>query len=211
MSDIIVITNPVGELQTNSYIVGNTKTREAIVIDPGDEADYIFKTLEHERFKCTAIFLTHGHLDHMGGMEKLKALTGVATYASDDEKEVLESPKANLSAMFGSPVAVSVDNYLSDGACMKLLDTEMKCISVPGHTRGGMCYYFEEAGILFSGDTLFAMSVGRSDFPTGDARALIRNIEEKLLILPDETIVYPGHNQYTKIGKEKKFNPFFDV
>ncbi|MGN0396332.1 MAG: MBL fold metallo-hydrolase [Coprococcus sp.] len=209
MANIIVITNPVGELQTNSYIVGNTETREAVVIDPGDEADYIFNTLNHENFKCVGIFLTHGHLDHMGGMERLKTLTGVSTYASEDEKEILGNSGANLSAMFGTPLETATDNYLSDGACIKILDTEMKCISVPGHTRGGMCYYFEEAGILFSGDTLFASSVGRSDFPTGDADALISNIEEKLLTLPEETIVYPGHNNHTRIGKEKKFNPFF--
>lgn len=209
MGDIIVITNQVGELQTNSYIVGNTKTRDAIVIDPGDEADYIYKTLNHENFKCVGIFLTHGHIDHMGGMKRLKELTGAPTYASEDEKEILGSPMANLSAMFGNPIESETDHYLSDGACIKILDTEMKCISVPGHTRGGMCFYFEEAGVLFSGDTLFASSVGRSDFPTGDADVLIGTIEERLLTLPDETVVYPGHNNHTRIGREKKFNPFF--
>ncbi len=209
MGDIIVITNQVGELMTNCYIAGNTKTREAIVIDPGDEADYIYKILNQEKFTCVGIFLTHGHLDHMGGMKRLKELTGVMTYASEDEKEILGSSSANLSAMLGYPLEDSVDNYLTDGACIKILDTELKCISVPGHTRGGMCYYFEDAKVLFSGDTLFASSIGRSDFPTGDGELLISSIEEKLLTLPDDTVVYPGHNNHTKIGREKKFNPFF--
>ena len=135
-------------------------------------------------------------------------ITNVKTYASEDEKQILESRKGNLSAMFGHPVEVSADVYLKDGQEISILGNTMKCISVPGHTIGGMCYYFADDGILFSGDTLFASSVGRSDFPTGNAHDLIEAIQNKLLVLPDETIVYPGHNSYTRIGKEKKFNPF---
>ena len=111
--------------------------------------------------------------------------------------------------MRGKVIETSADNYLADGDVRKVLGTEMKCISVPGHTRGGMCYYFADEHILFSGDTLFKYSVGRSDFPTGDERALLENIREKLFVLPDETVVYPGHNGVTQIGKEKKMNPFF--
>jgi glyoxylase-like metal-dependent hydrolase (beta-lactamase superfamily II) len=209
MSNIIVITNELGSLSTNSYIAANTETREAIVIDPADDAAYIVKCLKDSKLKCTGIFLTHGHLDHMAAMDELKELTQVQTYASEDEKQILESERGNLSAMLGYPLTTSVDNYLHDGDEVKVLGTTMKCISVPGHTIGGMCYYFEEAGILFSGDTLFASSIGRSDFPTGNGQVLLESIEEKLLVLPDETIVYPGHNSRTKIGREKAYNPFF--
>jgi glyoxylase-like metal-dependent hydrolase (beta-lactamase superfamily II) len=208
MSKLIVITNMLGELQTNSYIVGNAETREAIVIDPAAEADYICQVLKDSNLKCVGIYLTHGHLDHMAALAELKEKTGAPTYASTEEKEVLADVKLNLSAWLGSPMEVTVDEYLTPGSEVKVLGNVMKCIGVSGHTKGGMCYYFPDSDILFSGDTLFASSVGRSDFPTGDARALIRDITEKLMILPDETIVYPGHNNRTKIGVEKKENPF---
>lgn len=209
MANLIVVTNELGDFQTNCYMAVNVDTREAIVIDPAYDARYIYKTMQHENFNCVGIFLTHGHYDHIGAMAELKRLTGVPTYASEDEKGLLGNSRANLSAMFGSPLEAQADNYLKDGDVKKILGTEMKCISVPGHTAGGMCYYFEQEGILFSGDTLFKYSIGRSDFPTGDGAALIENIRQKLLVLPEDTLVYPGHNGYTRIGKEKEFNPFF--
>ena len=114
-----------------------------------------------------------------------------------------------MTSVFEKVIETETDYYLSDGSVKKLLGTEMRCISVPGHTRGGMCYYFESENILFSGDTLFKYSVGRSDFPTGDEHALLENIREKLFVLPDDTVVYPGHGETTLIRKEKKMNPFF--
>lgn len=205
---LIVISNSLGELATNSYIVGNTETREAIVIDPADEADYIIKVLADSNLKCIGIFLTHGHYDHMAALEELKEKTGAPSHASIDEKELLLDARTNLSSWLGRPLSISVDEYHKDGEKINILDSVMTCISVPGHTKGGMCYYFEEAGVLFSGDTLFASSIGRSDFPTGDGETLIKSIREKLLVLPDDTIVYPGHNNRTKISREKKMNPF---
>lgn len=202
-----------GGFQTNCYIVSNPDTGEAIVIDPSWNAALIKRKLDDGDLKCVGIFLTHGHIDHMAAMDEMKELTGAPTYASEDEKEVLGNSKVNLSAMmtsvFGKVVETDVDNYLAEGDVKKLLGTEMRCIGVPGHTKGGMCYYFEQEHILFSGDTLFKYSVGRSDFPTGDENALLENIGEKLFILPDDTVVYPGHGDKTQIGKEKKMNPFF--
>ena len=213
MAELKVIANELGGFQTNCYIVANDETKEAIVIDPSWNAEFIKGKLDSEGLNCVGIYLTHGHIDHMAAMDELKALTGVPTYASEDEKDVLGSSKANLSAMmtsvFGKVIETSADNYLADGDVRKVLGTEMKCISVPGHTRGGMCYYFADEHILFSGDTLFKYSVGRSDFPTGDEHALLENIREKLFVLPDDTVVYPGHGETTLIRKEKKMNPFF--
>lgn len=111
--------------------------------------------------------------------------------------------------MFGHPLETSADIYLQDGQEVAVLGTVVRCISVPGHTVGGMCYYFAEGHLLFTGDTLFASSVGRSDFPTGNEQDLLEAIETKLLVLPEETAVYPGHNGTSRIGREKKFNPFF--
>ncbi len=213
MAQLKVISNELGGFQTNCYIIENINSKEAIVIDPSWNAEFINKRLVADNMKCVGIYLTHGHIDHMSAMDELKKLTGADTYASEDEKEVLGNSRVNLSAMmtsvFGRVVETQTDHYLADGDVRKLLDTEMRCISVPGHTRGGMCYYFESENMLFSGDTLFRYSVGRSDFPTGDEHALLENIREKLFVLPDETVVYPGHGEQTLIRKEKKMNPFF--
>ena len=148
MAELKVIANELGGFQTNCYIVANDETKEAIVIDPSWNAEFIKGKLDSEGLNCVGIYLTHGHIDHMAAMDELKALTGVPTYASEDEKDVLGSSKANLSAMmtsvFGKVIETSADNYLTDGDVRKVLGTEMKCISVPGHTRGGMCYYFAD-------------------------------------------------------------------
>lgn len=213
MAELEVIARELGGFQTNCYIVANVQTKDAIVIDPAWNADEIYRLIQDKGYVCRGIYLTHGHVDHMAAMADLKKLTGVCTYASEDEKEVLGNSRVNLSAMmtgvFQRVIETETDQYLQDGDVRKVLDTEMRCISVPGHTRGGMCYYFEEENILFSGDTLFRYSVGRSDFPTGDENALLENIREKLFVLPDETVVYPGHGEQTLIRKEKKMNPFF--
>lgn len=213
MAELNIDAYELGGFQTNCYIVSNADTGEAIVIDPSWNAAFIKGRLDERKLKCVGIYLTHGHIDHMAAMDEIRGLTGAPTYASEDEEEVLGSSKVNLSAMmtavFGKVVETKADNYLTEGDVKKILGTEMRCISVPGHTKGGMCYYFDEQHILFSGDTLFKYSVGRSDFPTGDEHALLENIREKLFVLPDDTVVYPGHGDKTQIGKEKKMNPFF--
>ena len=124
-----------------------------------------------------------------------------------NDEDILATPAANLSMMFsGNPVALKADETVNDNDVVEILGTKVKCIEVPGHTKGGMCFYFEENKMLFAGDTLFAGSIGRSDFPTGDGEALVRNIKEKLLVLPEDTVVYPGHNNRTTIGREKVDN-----
>ncbi len=210
MGDLIVITNVLGSFSTNSYIVYDTESRDAVLIDPPSNADFILNMISQQRFRLQAILLTHGHIDHIGAVPAIKdAFPDVPVYASREEEAVLQDTTANLSSMFGSAMTLQADEYLRDEETVTLLGREVVCKLVPGHTQGGMCYYFAADQVLFSGDTLFAGSVGRSDFPTGSASALIRAIEDKLFVLPDDTKVYPGHGPVTRIGMEKQENPFF--
>lgn len=211
MQELIVITNQLGDFMTNCYTVYNAVTRDAVLIDPACNARFLNNILVNEQLNCVAILLTHGHYDHIGALPELMELVGhkVPIYASAEEEDVLNDPRKNLSTMLsGQMVTVKPDILLQDDQEIELLDTKLRCFLVPGHTKGGMCYYFAENGILFSGDTLFARSIGRSDFPTGDGIRLVKSIKEKLMTLPDETIVYPGHNERTTIGKERNANPF---
>lgn len=211
MQELIVITNQLGDFMTNCYTVYNAVTRDAVLIDPACNARFLNNILVNEQLNCVAILLTHGHYDHIGALPELMELVGhkVPIYASAEEEDVLNDPRKNLSTMLsGQMVTVKADILLQDDQEIELLDTKLRCFLVPGHTKGGMCYYFVENGILFSGDTLFARSIGRSDFPTGDGIKLVKSIKEKLMTLPDETIVYPGHNERTTIGKERNANPF---
>lgn len=211
MQELIVITNQLGDFMTNCYTVYNAVTRDAVLIDPACNARFLNNILVNEQLNCVAILLTHGHYDHIGALPELMELVGhkVPIYASAEEEDVLNDPRKNLSTMLsGQMVTIKPDILLQDDQEIELLDTKLRCFLVPGHTKGGMCYYFAENGILFSGDTLFARSIGRSDFPTGDGIKLVKSIKEKLMTLPDETIVYPGHNERTTIGKERNANPF---
>lgn len=211
MQEIIVITNQLGDFMTNCYTIYNTRTRDAIMVDPACNARFLSNMLVNQQLNCVAILLTHGHYDHIGALPELLELVGhkVPVYASEEEADVLNDPRKNLSAMLsGQMLTVKPDILLKDGQELEILDTKLQCFLVPGHTKGGMCYYLPENEMLFSGDTLFARSIGRSDFPTGDEAKLIKGIQDKLMCLPDTTTVYPGHNERTTIGKERIGNPF---
>lgn len=210
MANLITITNVLGMCATNTYTVGNTDTREALVIDPADRAEFLIQMWKEQKYTPVAVLLTHGHFDHIGALAQIKkAYPDIRVYACEQEEDVLSSVELNLSEAFGFAMTAAADVYLKDGEEFQLLGTTVKGIHVPGHTKGGMCYYFAEEKLLFSGDTLFHFSVGRSDFPTGDGQALIENIDKKLLTLPEDVAVYPGHDARTTIGKEKAGNPFF--
>lgn len=198
-----------GKIGTNCYIAIQEETKEAVVIDPADHPERIRERAEKEGWKPKAIFLTHGHADHLMGAAGLKEMFELPIYACEAEKELLADPEKNLSrALFGKPVSLCADVWLRDGEEIQAAGLNFRVLATPGHTPGGCCYYSKEAGILFSGDTLFAASVGRTDFPGGSMSELVRGIQEKLVPLPDETRVCPGHMEESTIGAERRYNPY---
>ena len=194
----------------NCYILKDEESGGALVVDPG-VCDSRFEAMLRETgiSKLRYILLTHGHFDHLMATNELKELFGdVTVYAGRHEHILLEDPKMNHSVLIGKPYVVKTDVPVKDGDEITVGSMKCKVIETPGHSIGGVCFYFEEDGVLISGDTLFFESVGRTDFPTGDAGALRTSIVEKLYKLPDETEVYPGHGDATTIGHEKAYNPF---
>lgn len=208
MADLKIECMVLGICQTNCYFVHRDDKKEGIVFDPADEGDTIYEALDGQGLQVTGILLTHGHFDHIWGSRRLKELTGAKIYAYEGEKALCGDVQANVSAQMGRPYTVEPDVFVRDGETLELAGMKCRLIATPGHTAGSCCYYFEEDEVLVSGDTLFSESVGRTDFPTGSMGALIRSIKEKLFMLPDEVKVYPGHGEMTKIGMEKKYNPF---
>ena len=197
-----------GSVQTNCYFLYKEEDNKIIVVDPADRGDYLYNAFKEAGLEVAAILLTHAHFDHIWGCNKLRELSGVQVFALEDEKELCESAKLNVSENVGRPYTVLVDWYLRDGEKVTIEDMEFTVIATPGHTQGSCCYYFEKDNILVSGDTLFEGSVGRTDLPTGNGPTLSRSLKEKLMVLPDETLVFPGHGNSTTIGDEKKYNPF---
>lgn len=197
-----------GVCQTNCYFVYEEGKTEVLLFDPADRGEYIYEGLKSKGFTVAAILLTHGHFDHIWGVEKLKELTGAKVYANEAERELCLDVSMNVSAAAGRACSLKPDIFLKDGEEITLAGISFKMIATPGHTEGSCCYYFEEDKILVSGDTLFQESVGRTDLPTGSMSALVRSIREKLLTLPEQVKVYPGHGDSTTIKYEKENNPF---
>lgn len=208
MAELEVRNLVVGAVATNCYLAENMEKKEAIIVDPGDAAERIAEQLTQDGMKPVAILLTHGHFDHTMAAKDLAERYQIKIYAHQKEKETLETPKINLSGMLGYENSFYADSYLKDGDILELAGFQIQVLHTPGHTLGGVCYYLKREKVLFSGDTLFCQSVGRTDFPTGSASTLIRSIKEKLMPLPDDTIVYTGHEDMTKIGTERQYNPF---
>lgn len=208
MSDIKIGKITLGMCQTNTYFLYREGNKEAIVIDPADQGGMLYDKLNSNGFEVTAILLTHGHFDHIWGVEELKEKSGAKVYASINEKTLLGSAGANCSKGCGRPCTIDPDMYLRDNETISLNGIDICVINTPGHTEGSCCFYIKEAGFLIAGDTLFQESVGRTDLPTGSMSELVRSIKDKLLILPADTKVYPGHGNPTTIGYEKDYNPF---
>ncbi len=191
---------------TNCYIVYNNDTMEGIIIDPAANPDAIDSCVKELGVNIKAILLTHGHFDHIGAADELKKLYQVKVYAHEAEAEITENGMLNLSAMFETGDSVKVDEKLHDGDTFNLCGFDIELIHTPGHTKGSSCYIINdgERDRLFSGDTIFCGSYGRTDFPTGDMRQLIDSILNKLLVLDEDLEVYSGHGEQTYIGDEKK-------
>lgn len=198
----------VGEVMTNCYFLQNPQTKELVVIDPGAYARQIREKIAAMEGKVVAILLTHGHFDHIMAVEQIRSAYGCPVYAEEHEKEVLEDPMKNLTGMIGDGMTVSADRFLHDGEEITLAGFRIVVMHTPGHTIGGCCYYLPDEKILFSGDTLFAGSCGRTDFPTASMTDMIASLHRLLTDLPDDVAVYPGHNMVTTIRDEKEYNPY---
>lgn len=197
-----------GSLQTNCYFIYQENEKKILVIDPPDRGEHLYNVFTENGYEISAILLTHAHFDHIWGCNKLRELSGVKVYALEEEKEVCESAFLNVSEDFGRPCTVIVDEFFKDGEKKTIEGMNFTVIGTPGHTKGSCCFYFEEDKILVSGDTLFEGSAGRTDFPTGNSSQLLASLKNKLMCLPDEVRVFPGHGGSTTIGDEKRYNPF---
>ncbi len=197
----------VGPIMANCYILGCEQTKQAAVIDPGDDADRILMALAKSELKVTYLINTHGHFDHVGANKRMKETTG-APLAIHPGDEPMLGKLSKSAAMFGLAAENSPgpDILLNDGDEVSFGEITLKVIHTPGHSEGGICLY--TPGCVFVGDTLFYGSIGRTDLPGGDYDLLISSIKSKLFSLPDDTVVYPGHGPETQIGKEKMINPF---
>lgn len=193
---------------TNCYFIENEETNELVIVDPAVCTDYLVSHVKSKGYTPKAILLTHAHFDHVMGIDGWVKEFEIPVYLHEEEKEILANPRLNLSQMFGTEYSYDNVHCLKDGDEITLAGISFRVIHTPGHTKGGCCYYIEDESVLISGDTLFCQSVGRSDFPTGDMATLVNSIREKLFCLPDDTLVYPGHERQTCIADEKRLNPF---
>lgn len=199
----------VGQLGVNCFILADPETKEGVVVDPGDETEAILAVVKAKGITVKYILNTHGHFDHVGGNRKLVEVTGAPLMINQGDEPFLT--RASRSAtMYGlraedSPAPAQ---YLTDGQTLTFGGIELRVIHTPGHSPGGSCFYLPAAGTLISGDTLFAESIGRTDLTGGSQEQLVGAIKSKLLVLPDDTRVYPGHGPATTIGHEKRHNPY---
>lgn len=200
---------PVGPLQTNAFVVGCPSKKECVVIDPGDEARRLVLLAEAKDLAVTKVLLTHGHVDHVGGVGAVKSKTGAEVWMHEADLPMYETCVVQA-RMFGinATEPPALDGHLNDGDTIAIGELEAKVIGTPGHTQGGVSFYLEEQGVVFAGDTLFQGSIGRTDLPGGSMEVLMDSIHQRLLTLPEDTRVYCGHGPATTVGQEKRSNPF---
>lgn len=208
MAKICIHHLTLGMVMTNVYLAQNTETNELIVIDPADGEERIFEEIARMGGKPVAVLLTHAHFDHILAAEAVRQKYQIPVYVEEEDEQVLEDGRLNLSAAWSAPCTMKADKFLRDGDVLTLAGFTIRVMHTPGHTIGSCCYFLPEEKVLFSGDTLFQGSYGRTDFPTSSSRDMVESLRRLLTELPDETKVYPGHNAPTTIGTEKRYQLF---
>jgi glyoxylase-like metal-dependent hydrolase (beta-lactamase superfamily II) len=199
----------VGPLQCNCSIIGDSETHEAMVIDPGDEIESILAVVRKHKLQVKQIVITHAHIDHVGGAMKLRAATGAPILLNQNDQELLKILDVQAAWIrVAPPGKVEIDQSIGQADTIKTGSLTANVIFTPGHTEGSVCLYFPTEKKLIAGDTLFAGSIGRTDLPGGSFEKIIASLHEKILTLPEETVVVPGHGPQTTIGEEREYNPF---
>jgi hydroxyacylglutathione hydrolase len=200
---------PVGPLQCNCSVIGDEATHEAVVVDPGADIAHVLDTVQRHGLKVTQILITHGHIDHVGGAMKLRQATGAPIWINKEDSpqlKMLEMQAAWIGV--AHPGEVIIDASLDEGTAVHAGGIAGTVLHTPGHTEGSTCIYFPTEKKLIAGDTLFAGSIGRTDLPGGNFEKIMKSLQDRLMTLPEEVIVIPGHGPATTIGQEKESNPF---
>ena len=209
MANLAIGRMVLGAFETNCYFIYDKDTKNALVFDPGKGGEQVCAKLRENGIEPCAVMLTHGHFDHIMGVNELLETAGIKLYALDKEDALCRDPKLNESQQIRRPYTVSPDVLLTDGEEFEIAGIKGKIIATPGHTAGSCCYYFEEDKFLITGDTLFAGSIGRTDLATGSETEIIKSVHKLLDMIPDDVKVYPGHGDASSIGEERRYNPFF--
>ena len=200
---------PVGPLQCNCSVIGDEATREAMVIDPGDDIEAVLALIDKHNLQVKQIVITHAHIDHVGGAMKLRTATGAPILLNQNDSALLKMLDVQA-AWIGmkNPGKVEIDHSIGPADTVRAGALAADVIHTPGHTEGSVCLYFPAESKLIAGDTLFAGSIGRTDLPGGSMEKILQSLHEKVLVLPDDTLVVPGHGPLTTIGEERESNPF---
>ncbi|MGC2193148.1 MAG: MBL fold metallo-hydrolase [Terriglobales bacterium] len=200
---------PVGPLQCNCSVIGDETTREGIVIDPGDDIEQVLALVRKHHLQVQQIVITHAHIDHVGGAMKLRAATGAPILLNQNDYALLKMLDVQAAWIgMATPGKVEIDQDLGHADTVKAGSLAAHVLHTPGHTEGSVCLYFPAESKLIAGDTLFAGSIGRTDLPGGSYEKILHSLHDRVLALPDETVVVPGHGPLTTIGKERESNPF---
>lgn len=200
---------PVGPLQCNCSVIGDESTREAMVIDPGDEIDEVLALVRKHNLEVKQIVITHAHIDHVGGAMKLRAVTGAPILLNQNDYALLKMLDTQAAWIGVAPPGdVEIDHSIGHGETLRTGSLSANVLHTPGHSEGSICLYFPAERKLIAGDTLFAGSIGRTDLPGGSFKKIINSLHERVLALPDDTLVIPGHGPITSIGVERETNPF---